>query len=204
MVSGSGDAGRSSIHDGIEPLDGRLVHLRPAIASDAADVAAIATILIDPSVNDWWQTHDAEVEAADLVADPELALWLVEDGLAVVGLIMASEENEPQYRHAGIDIALNASGQGRGFGPDAVATVARWLIDGRGHHRLTIDPSAANTRAIAAYAKVGFRPVGTLRAYERWLDGAWHDGLLMELLASDLADRRRGEPRPDEPNRGRR
>jgi hypothetical protein len=56
----------------------------------------------------------------------------------------------------------------------------------RGHHRLTIDPAASNARAIAAYAKVGFRPVGIMRQYERGPDGTWHDGLLMELLREDL------------------
>ena len=103
-----------------------------------------------------------------------------------IGVIMASEEADPQYRHAGIDIALAAEGQGRGLGREAVRTVARWLIDTRGHHRITIDPSAGNERAIRTYASLGFRPVGVLRAYERWRDGSWHDGLLMDLLADEL------------------
>ena len=121
-----------------------------------------------------------------MIADAEIALWLVEEGGSVVGLIQAHEETEPMYRHAGIDISLVETAQGRGLGRDAVRTVARWLIDVRGHHRLTIDPSAENARAIRAYAAVGFRPVGRLRAYERWQDGQWHDGLLMDLLADEL------------------
>ena len=56
----------------------------------------------------------------------------------------------------------------------------------RGHHRLTIDPAAHNARAIKAYSRVGFKPVGVMRQYERGLDGAWHDGLLMDLLAEDF------------------
>jgi aminoglycoside 6'-N-acetyltransferase len=51
---------------------------------------------------------------------------------------------------------------------------------------LTIDPAAANTYAIKAYERVGFKPVGIMRQYERGPDGTWHDGLLMELLAEDL------------------
>ena len=65
-------------------------------------------------------------------------------------------------------------------------TLARYLIRVRGHHRVTIDPAADNERAIRAYGRVGFRPVGIMRAYERGPDGAWHDGLLMDLLADDL------------------
>jgi aminoglycoside 6'-N-acetyltransferase len=57
---------------------------------------------------------------------------------------------------------------------------------GRGHHRFTIDPAIANGRAIAAYAKLGFRPVGTMRSYERGNDGSWHDSLLMDLLGDEL------------------
>ena len=61
-----------------------------------------------------------------------------------------------------------------------------YLIDVRGHHRLTIDPSAANERAIHVYSKLGFRPVGIQRLYERGPDGTFHDGLFMDLLADDL------------------
>ena len=62
----------------------------------------------------------------------------------------------------------------------------RLLIDERGHHRVTIDPATGNAAAIRAYEKVGFRPVGIMRSYERDQDGrGWHDGLLMELLAGD-------------------
>ena len=62
------------------------------------------------------------------------------------------------------------------------------LFSVQGHHRLTIDPAADNLAAIRCYAKAGFREVGRLRQYERGLDGEWHDGLLMELVAADLAD----------------
>jgi aminoglycoside 6'-N-acetyltransferase len=101
---------------------------------------------------------------------------------------MAGEETDPMYRHASIDIAIVAAGQGRGVGSEAVRTVARWLIGARAHHRLIIDPSAENDRAIATYTKVGFRPVGVMRSYERWRDGSWHDGLLMDLLADELRE----------------
>lgn len=173
----------TTIRQAIEPLDGVGVRLRPATAGDGPDLAAI---LRDPTVREWWQVSDVEADVAELLDDPELAIWLIEEAGAVLGLIMAGEETDPMYRDASIDIAIVAAGQGRGLGAEAVRTVARWLIEVRRHHRLIIDPSAANARAIALYAKVGFRPVGTMRSYERWRDGTWHDGLLMDLLADDL------------------
>jgi aminoglycoside 6'-N-acetyltransferase len=167
----------------MEPLDGAAIHLRPATA---ADDGALATILRDPTVGAWWQVPDVAADVAELLGDAELAIWLIEEAGSILGLVMAGEETDPMYRHASIDIAIVAAGQGRGLGTDVVRTVARWLIERRGHHRLIIDPSAENERAIAAYAKVGFRPVGVMRSYERWRDGSWHDGLLMDLLAAEL------------------
>ena len=89
---------------------------------------------------------------------------------------------EPKYRHDWIDVFLDPALRGRGLGAEAVLRVVRHLIDERGHHRITIDPAAANVAAIRAYEKVGFRRVGVLRRAERDADGGgWHDCLLLEL-----------------------
>ncbi len=90
------------------------------------------------------------------------------------------------YRHGGLDIFVAPAFHGRGLGREALRLAARWLIEERGHHRIIIDPAAANARAIAAYAAIGFKPVGVMRRYERSPDGAWHDGLLMDLLADEF------------------
>jgi aminoglycoside 6'-N-acetyltransferase len=101
-------------------------------------------------------------------------------------LIQYHEENEPDFRHAGIDLFLAGRAQGQGFGTEAVRTLARYLIDERGHHRLTIDPAAENAAATRTYEKVGFRAVGVMREYWRSPDGTWRDGLLMDLLAREF------------------
>jgi aminoglycoside 6'-N-acetyltransferase len=105
-----------------------------------------------------------------------------------MGLIQSWEETEPEYRHAGIDIALHPDLHEQGLGTDAVRTLTRHLFDDDGHHRVTIDPAAHNARAIRCYEKVGFRPVGIMRKYERGHDGTFHDGLLMDLLREDLTE----------------
>ena len=169
-----------------EPLAGTRVRLIPAAVEH---VPALAAVFSDPTVARWWPAPDPVAEARDHVTpEADRAAWVVEVDGAVVGIIQASEETEPDYRHAGIDLALVAAAQGRGLGPDAVRTVARWLLEVRGHHRITIDPAAANVHAIRAYAKVRFRPVGVMREYERGPDGTWHDGLLMDLLRGELTD----------------
>jgi aminoglycoside 6'-N-acetyltransferase len=104
----------------------------------------------------------------------------------VAGSIQAAEESDPDYRHAAIDLFLGPAFQGIGLGQQAIRVLARWLFEERGHHRLTIDPSAANDRAIRTYRGVGFRPVGVMRRYERGPDGEFHDGLLMDLLREEF------------------
>lgn len=158
--------------------------LRPVVASDEA---ALVEIFNDPTVVRWW--GDADESLSDtLEADEDVMCFMIEVDGEPAGMIQASEETEPMYRHAGIDIALLPKWQGKGIGPDAVRTLARYLIDERGHHRLTIDPAVANVNAIKAYEHVGFKPVGVMRKYERGPDGTWHDGLLMDMLAGDLRD----------------
>ncbi|MEL6985300.1 MAG: GNAT family protein, partial [Actinomycetota bacterium] len=73
----------------------------------------------------------------------------------------------------------------QGLATEALLVLIAHLFDDRGHHRLTIDPAADNTAAIACYAGVGFTEVGIMRSFERQDDGTWADGILMELLASD-------------------
>ena len=50
---------------------------------------------------------------------------------------------------------------------DAIRTLARYLFEERGHHRLIIDPAVTNERAIGAYEKVGFRSVGVMPKMRR-------------------------------------
>lgn len=164
-------------------LRGEHVLLRPL---RGADVAVLAGIARQPGFARWWTGLDeAELRrltdgAAGVVA------FAIEVDSDVAGLAQYHEEEDPEYRHAGLDLALGEGWQGRGLGTDAVRTLARHLVGERGHHRLVVDPAADNARAIRCYTKVGFRPVGTLREYERAPDGSWHDGLLMDLLSRDL------------------
>jgi aminoglycoside 6'-N-acetyltransferase len=155
--------------------------LRPLAAADAAEVRRI---LLTPEVARWW---DVPADGFPLTDDPDATRLVIEVDGAVAGMIQFAEELEPKYRHASIDLFLDPALHGRGIGTEAVRQVVGHLIGERGHHRITIDPAAANAAAIRAYEKAGFRPVGIMRSYERDVGGAgWHDGLLMELLADEL------------------
>lgn len=163
-------------------LDGERVRLEPLAPGQAAGVAA--QIAGDPEASVWWGTNATKIQG-----------WLTEDGVfpfavmvdgEIAGMVEFSEENDPDYRYASIDIALFSPFVGRGFGPDVIRTLLRFLFAERGHHRATIDPNVDNPRAIKAYEKVGFRPVGVMRRVERDPQGVWRDGLLMDILAEEL------------------
>ena len=148
------------------------------------DEPELRRIHATPEVMRWWDVPDEGFPWTD---DSDATRWTIEVDGAVAGLIQYSEELEPKYRHASIDLFLDPTLHGRGLGTEAVRRVVRHLIDDRGHHRITIDPAVDNAAAIRTYEKVGFRPVGVMRRYERDVGGeGWHDGLLMELLAEWL------------------
>ena len=164
-------------------LRGRSIVLRPL---RAADIERVVEIQTEPGVARWWgPPNEAELRRQADGSAEEKAFAIEREG-EIVGLIQYHEENEPDFRHAGIDVFLAGRAQGQGLGNDAVRTLARYLIDERGHHRLTIDPAADNAAAIRAYEKVGFRAVGVMREYWRSPDETWRDGLLMDLLAREL------------------
>jgi aminoglycoside 6'-N-acetyltransferase len=155
------------------------MNLRPLAAGDEA---ALRRIHATPEVSRWWEHPDERCPWDE----PESTRLIIEIDGTVAGMVQFHEELEPKYRHASIDLFLDPALHGRGIGTEAVRQVVRLLIDERGHHRITIDPAADNAAAIRAYEKVGFRPVGVMRSYERDADGqGWHDGLLMELLAGE-------------------
>jgi aminoglycoside 6'-N-acetyltransferase len=163
-------------------LHGELVLLRPL---EEGDYGRLVEIGAEPEVARWWpgitRAHLAETAADDAVH----ALAVERDG-RVAGMIQFHEENEPDFRHAGMDVFLSTEHHGQGLGADSVRTLARHLFEERGHHRLTIDPAAANERAIRCYERVGFRRVGIMRRYWRNPAGEWQDGLLLDLLRDQL------------------
>ncbi len=160
-------------------LEGAIVRLTPLTEDHLPDLRRIRAT---PAVRARW--GEPEDDGTD---DDVICFAILVDG-AVRGMVQYGEEDDPDYRHASIDIYVDPAVHGRGIGKDAVRTLARHLVDERGHHRIVIDPAADNIAAIKAYSKVGFKKVGVLRRSERdALSGEWTDGLMMDLLAEELS-----------------
>ncbi len=150
------------------------------------DLARLLEIVHQPGVAEWWPGYDMERLRGDTIDDEGSTSLAIELDGEFVGLVIYTEQRDPYYKSAGIDITLDATCVGQGLGGDTLRTIARYLFEERGHHRLTIDPSLANERAIAVYKKVGFRPIGVARQYEKGADGSFHDNLLMDMLVGEL------------------
>ncbi|MGH8884881.1 MAG: GNAT family N-acetyltransferase [Egibacteraceae bacterium] len=168
-------------------LHGDGTTLRPVPEYDVELLAArLAAILAEPEVRSWWPGYDLQRVRSELLDCDDAVVFTIEVDGEVVGAIQYYEEPDADYRHAAIDVFLHPAAHGRGLGSDAVRTLARHLFGDRHHHRLTIDPAVANTKAIACYKRVGFREVGVMRQYERGQRGEWHDSLLMDMLRHEL------------------
>ena len=149
--------------------------LRPL---QAADVPELTRIIDTPAVARWWDDGAPWEES-----DATMLTIVAEDRIA--GLIQYAEELDRKYRHASIDIFVDPALHGRGIGTEAIRQLARHLIEERGHHRITIDPAAANMQAIRAYEKAGFRHVGRRR--DALLHGGRRfDEVLMDAVPGDL------------------
>jgi aminoglycoside 6'-N-acetyltransferase len=157
------------------------MRLRPLLEEDETELRRIHST---PEVAHWW---DVPEEGFPWTDEPESTRLTIEVDGAVAGLIQFWEEPTPKYRYATIDLFLDPALHGRGLGTEAVRCLVRYLIDERGHHRITIDPGTGNAAAIRSYEKAGFKPVGVMRRYERPISSEeWRDGLLMELVADQL------------------
>lgn len=155
------------------------------------DVEALVRIRNETEVAWRWGVAGIEREVGEGFVGTDAGFVVEVDG-KVAGAIQYGEEEDPMYRHANMDVFLAFSRHNQGLGAETIRLLARHLFEVRGHHRLTIDPTADNAAAFRAYEKVGFRPVGIMRDYERGLDGAFHDGLLMDMLEVEPRPRSEG------------
>lgn len=146
------------------------------------DEQAMRTIRGAPEVSRWWDDTNDD-EANWWLSSAEATRLAVLVGDQVIGMIQWYENHDPEFRHAGIDIFLDPRHHGQGFGREAVTLLLHYLLDDQQHHRIVIDPAAANTRAIDCYRSCGFQDVGTMRFYQHHrTSDTWYDGLLMEYV----------------------
>jgi RimJ/RimL family protein N-acetyltransferase len=149
----------------------------------ADDLVTLAQWLTDPRNADQWGGPDEMDALQDHLTDPRVAQWVVtRDGTDIAYVqdydIHAYEDHPlaalPEGAR-GIDTFIGKSSwMGEGLGPTYLAIHAKRLIDS-GVPALGIVPDPANTAAIRAYEKAGFRGAdvvhtqwGTARVMTLW------------------------------------
>src|SRR5437762_3136697 len=96
--------------------------LRPVARADAETLIAIHRT---PEVSAWWGSMDEGFPFGD---DPTTTRLTIEVAGAPAGIIQWGEEDEPDYRHAWIDIFLDPRLHGQGLGAAAIELLVGWLI----------------------------------------------------------------------------
>jgi RimJ/RimL family protein N-acetyltransferase len=118
--------------------------------------------------------------------------YIIEAGGEAVGQINY-EISHGSDRAVELDIWLRSEADcGHGYGPDALATLARHLLDSIGATEFVIRPSKRNPRAIRAYQKAGFAlvPMTTKEQTALYGPGDYADSVVLrKRLSAEQASR---------------
>ncbi|MDI9459477.1 MAG: GNAT family protein, partial [Bacillota bacterium] len=76
--------------------------------------------------------------------------------------------------------------QNKGFGTDAMKILIRLCFNQLNLYKVGLNVLSYNERALKVYRRLGFKEEGRLRQ-ERFVDGAYHDLIIMGLLREEWA-----------------
>ena len=154
--------------------------IRPAVAQDAAAVAALWNGMIRDSLSTFTTDEKTPAEIAALIAARADAFWVAKGEGAVLGFVTyGSFRGGPGYaatvEHS---IVLSEAAQGRGLGRDLM-TQAIEAAAAQGRHTMVAAISSANPGAVTFHEKLGFAQVGRMPEVGR-KHGQWLDLILMQ------------------------
>ncbi len=174
-------------------LRGELTYLRPVTDADIEILA------------EWWAEPATAVFQSGVIRPrPEQPIremfraWSGnESGSAVAFSVVRRSDNallghvalwgaELPACSATLGVIMGPQARGQGLGSDAVTVLLRYGFDEMGLRRIQLGVYSFNTRALAAYTKLGFVEEGRRREVALHA-GAWYDEVLMALLASGYA-----------------
>ncbi|MFC4531938.1 GNAT family N-acetyltransferase [Sphaerisporangium dianthi] len=129
----------------------------------------------------WYATRREQDDRLDL------AICDVKEGDYVGEIVL--NQLDADNLSCGMRIALaGPRAFGRGYGSEAIRLVLEHVFTTVGLHRVSLEVFDFNERARHVYRKAGFVEEGVLRDALRW-DGAWHDAIVMSVLATDWTAR---------------
>ena len=161
-----------------------MIRIRSAVAGDAHALVELAGE-VGSEDGAWLLTTEAWRSVADerrylkaVRGHPDAAVFLVEDGVAIVGRLSLARDIHPASRHvADLGLMVAASHRRRGIGRALLEQAVRWA-QSAGVSKLELHVFTWNEPAIALYEAFGFEREGLRRGHYR-RDGEPVDAVLM-------------------------
>lgn len=169
-------------------LHGESVSLRPVEETDHPLILAWQN---DPEVW-WWMDYDRTFTLEDIHQSEERARaeghpFIIEAEARPIGRVGLNQFSE-RDRTCSLYIFIGeADARGRGYGPDAIATILRWGFSALDLRLVQLWGLSTNVRAFRAYERVGFRTDGTLRARSSKNDGNHYDRTIMSITRDEFS-----------------
>ncbi|MGI8406840.1 MAG: GNAT family N-acetyltransferase [Thermomicrobiales bacterium] len=185
-------------------LVGELVYLRPLNEDDAATGTSWRNTLFPQSTSRVETWIEENLGKEDPEKKESLAIVRKSDDLVVGSLVV---EHEPTASIANAHVAPVYGEAGLCWKGEALALVAKWIVDERHALIMHLDIPATETPVIAAIEAAGMRQTARFRE-KRFIDGVWVDELLYDYvnpgwmqrlgdpMAIELPRSGNGEPRP--------
>ena len=130
-----------------------------------------------------YEREDAQGWAEFLIKHPHA--WIIERN-GLIGAVRL-DDVDLEDRRASLAIGMvDPDALNKGYGTEAIRLVIGFAFRTLNLHRVSLRVLAYNQRAIRAYEKCGFRVEGRERE-TAYVDGAWHDDLIMGILEGEFA-----------------
>jgi RimJ/RimL family protein N-acetyltransferase len=175
----------------LDVLAGTRVRLREL---READLPTLSAWMADPRITPYQLAGPPHPRPASVVTET-IKGWNANEGMDCGYCIVTLDDDQlvghaalfdirPKDRCGTVGIFLGPEYHGSGFGSDALQVLIRYGFTELGLHRIELDVLGFNTRAMAAYRKVGFVEEGRRRAAV-YRNGTWHDDVKMGMLRSE-------------------
>ncbi|MFL5983113.1 MAG: GNAT family N-acetyltransferase [Gaiellaceae bacterium] len=130
------------------------------------------------TTNGWRNVADERRYLRAIRRYPNAAVFVAEDGGAIVGRLSIARDQHPASRHvADLGLMVAASHRRQGIGTELLRAAVDWARHG-GVHKLELHVFPWNTAAIALYEKFGFEREGYRKGHYRRGD-EYVDAILM-------------------------
>lgn len=168
-------------------LSGERVTLRPLRPTDYEQLyvwrTALATWGDQEEMAPYPMTFAEYARRADDADQSKGITWAAEVEGTLVGRASMFAFDE-LARNAEVGLGFGPDHRGKGYGREVLGLLLDFGFTHRNLHRIWLECTATNERAIRAYKAAGFVEEGRLREHA-WVNGAYVDMVRMAVLRSD-------------------